>query len=148
MEAEFAALASVGAATLVSLMVSESWTQVKQGFAELFSRGGATDGALRHLEMSQAELMAARMKGDDAEAIAVEAEWRCRLSQLLRSDPTAGAELRHLLHPPGTGSVGPVYNINSGDVRFGSVIQAGQISGAAFHVIPTPCDTHQRENEE
>jgi hypothetical protein len=145
MEAELAALASAGATTLIGLMLSDSWTHAKEGLARLFTRGGATDGTLRHLETSRAELVAASTTGDDVAAVAIEAEWRARLHHLLRSDPTVGEELRRLLEPSGSGSVGPVYNVNSGSVRFGSVIQAGQISGAAFHVMPAP---DERESQE
>lgn len=136
METELTALASAGATTLIGLMVSDSWTKAKAGFARLFARGDAAVSTLLLLETSQADLVAAQAKEDDAKAAAIEAEWRTRLHHLLQSDPAVSAELRHLLYPPGPESVGPVYNIISGGVRFGSVIQAGQVSGAAFHVIP------------
>jgi hypothetical protein len=146
-ETELAILANAGATALIGLMVSDSWAQVKERFARLFARGGATASTLWRLETSQAELMAARAKGDDALASAIEDEWRARLHHLLRSDPTVGEELRDLLNPPA--SVGDVYNVNSGSVRFGSVIQAGQITGAVFHVMPI-LDEHtgKHENEE
>lgn len=151
MESELAALAKAGAATLVGLMVSDSWMQMKEGFARVFARGGMTDNALQHLETSRAELTAAQAKGDGLAAAAIEAQWRTRLHHLLRSDPAAGEDLRCLLHPPGTGPTGvngPVYNANSGRVRFGSVIQAGQISGAVFTITPTPYEAHRRTDTE
>jgi hypothetical protein len=143
MEAELATLASAGATTLVGLMVSDSWKQVKEGFARLFARGDATDGTLRYLETSQAELATAWARGDDVEVAAIEAELRTRLRHVLRSDLTAGEELRRLLHQAGPGPMGSVHNVNRGNVTFGSVIQAGQILGTTFHLTPTP-DEHRQ----
>jgi hypothetical protein len=101
------------------------------------------------LETSRTDFVAAYAKGDDVEVAAIEAEWRTRLWRFLRSDPTLAEELRRLLRPPGPAPVGSVYNVNRGDVRFGSVIQAGQISGAAFHATRAPDEpVGKRENEE
>ncbi len=137
METELAALAQSGAATLVGLMVSDSWTQAKAGFARLFARGGTVDDAVRELESSRDELTMARVRGDDTEAADIESEWRTQLRHLLRSDPAAADELRHLI---GQLSSSTIYNINNGDVRFGSVIQAGHISGGAFGGVPSSSD--------
>jgi hypothetical protein len=146
MEAELAALATSGATALIGLMVSDSWTQVKEGFARLFAHGGATDGPLRELEISRIELLTAHLKGDEAIAAAIEADWRTRLGLFLGSDATAEEELRRLLDPLAPRPAGPVYNVNSGDVQFGSIIQAGQISGRSVHSTPT-ADEHIRRRE-
>lgn len=137
METELAALAQSGAATLVGLMVSDSWAEAKAGFARLFARGGTVDDALRELESSQDELTVAHARGDDTEAADIELEWRSQLRRLLRSDPTATDELRRLI---GRLSSSTIYNINNGDVRFGSVIQAAHISGGAIGGVPSPPD--------
>jgi hypothetical protein len=44
---ELAALANTGATALIGLMVSDSWAQVKVGFARLFTRSAATASTLR-----------------------------------------------------------------------------------------------------
>jgi hypothetical protein len=137
MESELAALASSGATALIGLMVSDSWTQVKEAFARLFAHGGAADGPLRELETSRIELLTAHLEGDHAKAAVIEADWRTRLGLLLGSDATAEDELRRLLDPLACRLPGFVYNVNSGDVQFGSIIQAGQISGTSFHITPT-----------
>lgn len=141
MEAELAALASSGATALIGLMVTDSWTHVKEGFARLFARDGTADGPLQELETSRIELVTAHLERDDGKAAAIEAHWHTRLNLLLRSDATAEDELRRLLDPLASRPAGSVYNLNSGDVHFGSIIQAGQISGAAFHTTPAP-DEH------
>ncbi|MEV5754673.1 hypothetical protein AB0L00_43280 [Actinoallomurus sp. NPDC052308] len=146
MEAELAALATSGATALIGLMVSDSWTQMKEGFARLFAHGGAADGPLRELETSRIELLTAHLEDDHTKAAVIEADWRTRLGLLLGSDATAQDELRRLLDPLASRPAGPVYNVNSGDVQFGSIIQAGQISGTSVHITPT-ADEHIRRRE-
>jgi hypothetical protein len=127
-EAELVALASSGATTLIALMISDSWAQVKEKLARSFGRAGDSEEMLQYLETSRAALMAALARGDDVEAAGIEIEWRARLLHLLRSDPTLTKELRSLPTPP----MGTVYNSISGKVRSGLVIQAGRIYGSTF----------------
>lgn len=148
MEAELATLAEAGATSLVGLMVSDSWAQVKKGFARLLARGDATDSILQKLETARTDFIAAREKNDAAKATAIEDEWRSRLLHCLRSEPKAGDELLRLLCRPEPGPAGPVYNVSSGIVRFGSVIQAGQISGITYHVVPTSDKYENRGDDE
>lgn len=136
MEAELAALAASGATTLIALMVSDTWTQVKERFARAFSRTEDSEDLLRDLEVSRVTLMAALAHGDDEKAAEIKIEWRARLLYLLRSNPTLVEELRSLPTSP----VGAVYNSISGKVRSGLVIQAGRISGSTFH--PARPDDH------
>ncbi|GAA0830865.1 hypothetical protein ACFQVD_07505 [Streptosporangium amethystogenes subsp. fukuiense] len=142
MEAELAALAASGATTLIALMVSDTWTQVKERFARAFSRTGDSEDLLRDLEVSRATLMAALAHGDDEKAAEIEIEWRSRLLYLMRSDPGLIEELRSLPTSP----VGTVYNSISGKVQSGLVIQAGRISGSTFH--PVRPDDHAGESED
>jgi hypothetical protein len=138
MEAELAALAKTGAATLVVLMASDSWAQAKGGFARLFARDRKESTMPERLEMSRAEVVAAHATDDDVQVAVIEARWQSRLGNLLRADPAAAQELRRLLLPAADpGPAGAVRNVSSGNVHFGSVIQAGQISGAVFHVSAT-----------
>lgn len=140
MEAELAVLASSGATALVGLMVSDSWVQVKDGFARLFARLAAEEIPLEELETSRIELVTAHLERDNAKASAIEGRWRTQLELLLRLDATAEDELRRLLEAPASRSADSISNFNSGDVRFGSVIQAGHISGATFHIGPAPSE--------
>ncbi|GAA1788494.1 hypothetical protein [Actinomadura chokoriensis] len=138
MEAELAALASSGATALVGLMVSDSWARVKDGFARMLAKSAPAEAPLEELETSRVELVAAYLEHDDAKVAAIESHWRSRLEILLRSDETSVDALRRLLSAPTPSPVETISNFNSGDTQFGSIIQAGHISGATFHMAPTP----------
>jgi hypothetical protein len=144
METELALLANAGATALVALMVSDSWGHTRGRFARFFARDGGTDGALQRLEASRTEIVAARTKGDDPRATAIQAEWKTRFHEALRAGPEAAEELRRLIHPPTTTRT--VQNIAHGSGHFGTVIQAGEISGASFNLTPAPAD-HIRETK-
>jgi len=137
MDTELAALAKAGAATLVGLMTSDLWTQARDGFARLFARNATASTRTEHLEASRADLAIAHAAGDAAAAALIQAEWQTRIDQLLRAVPATAQELRRLLHIPELGQAPTVHNVSSGNVHFGSVIQAGQISGSVLHVPPT-----------
>lgn len=131
MEAELAQLAASGATSLVGLMVTDAWTQVRGRLARFFARGGADGGeeaASADLERSRDELAAARQAGDTATAEDVRAEWRLRLRRALQADPEAAGELRRLLaelEPAGRdGRVVVVNTINDGTFHQ-PVIQSG-----------------------
>ncbi|MEV3923177.1 hypothetical protein [Actinomadura coerulea] len=129
MEAELSALASAGATALVGLMVSDSWSQAKGALARLFGRHGPADAPLQELEYSRMEILAAYLAHDVSRVEEIGDHWRGRLESLLHADATAEEEVRRLLATRAARSAGSVSNFNSGDVKFGSVIQAGQISG-------------------
>ncbi|MGP9022292.1 ATP-binding protein [Streptomyces sp. BR1] len=140
MEAELTALAVSGATTMVTLMVSDAWTQARGRLARVFSRGGGDDDTGRlvdELQASREELLAARAAGDDEGAADIEEQWRLRIRRMLRADPTAAQELRELLGELGASSRG-VRNELSGVVH-GPSVQAAQIHGGiTFHVQPQP----------
>lgn len=138
MEAELAALASSGANALVGLMVSDSWAQVKNGFVRLLARLAPAEAPLEELETSRIELATAHLEHDDTKAAIIETHWRARLESLLRSDQTAADELRRLIDAPPQRPADSISNFNTGETRFGSIIQAGNISGAIIHIAPTP----------
>lgn len=128
MEAEIVALATSGATTVVGLMASDLWTEVRGRVAALFGRRSESVG--EELELAREELLAAE-DGPGA-AAAAEAEWGNRLRRALAADPTAAAQLRSLLEElaprgeaPGPGAV--VNTINGGSYT-GVVIQAGSVN--------------------
>ncbi|MEU7041316.1 hypothetical protein AB0A77_09665 [Streptomyces varsoviensis] len=132
MEAELAALAASGATTVVGLMASDAWTQAKQRLARFFARGGDESAVDGELELSRAELAAARDESDELTAADIEADWRQRLRRVLRTDPAAAEELRALLAEVGPAEGergGPVHNTVSGSVHNGSVVQGRDFSG-------------------
>jgi hypothetical protein len=142
MNTELAALAEAGASALVALMMSDFWAQAKERFARFFARSPAAGTAGEHLEASRVDLAIARAAGDAAAVAVIQAKWRVRFEELLRSDPAAAPELRQILRAPGLSQPAAVYNISSGNVHFGFVIQAGQISGGAFNVAPASDGPH------
>ncbi|MYV97343.1 hypothetical protein [Streptomyces sp. SID3343] len=134
MESEIAALAASGAITLMGLMVSDAWQQVRARVGRLVSRGGDERVVTAELEATRAELVAAERTGDTAPAMELRTEWELRLRQLLRADPAAAAELRALLADTEglrTGMPAPtsVHNTVSGGTLHGPVIQAGTVTG-------------------
>ncbi|MEV4296013.1 hypothetical protein [Microbispora rosea] len=140
MEAELMTLASSGAATLVGLMISDAWTEVKDGIARMLARGKAIEQVARDLDVSRTELLQADGSKDEQFVAAVEGVWRARLQDLLQAEPALAEDLRRLLMGRGTPEAGPlreVHNMITGGVQYGPVIQAGRISGLAFH-LPKP----------
>lgn len=92
---ELTALASSGATTLIGLMVTDGWQQVRRRFAALF--GHQSTDVDEELERSRNTLVAARQAMDPATAANLEAEWRSRLRQLLADDPGAAIQLHAVL---------------------------------------------------
>ncbi|MFF2353635.1 hypothetical protein ACFVVL_28100 [Kitasatospora sp. NPDC058115] len=133
MEAEIAQLVTTGATTVVGLMATEAWTQVRSRLAGLLGRGRDTAEVSAELEEIRVEVV--RADGDEELVGDQAAELRNRIRRLLRQDPQAGGELRALLEEftPRTTNV-TVYNQTiSGGTHYG-VIQAGRID----HVHQTP----------
>ncbi|WNF25530.1 hypothetical protein RI138_01205 [Streptomyces sp. C11-1] len=132
MEAELMTLAASGATTVVGLMATEAWTQVRGRLARFLSRGEDTDAVDAELEESRAELTAARADADEATAADIEAEWRTRLRRALRANPEAAEELRTLLDElaplqPSAPTVS-VSNSVSGGTQYAPVVQGQNIS--------------------
>lgn len=144
MEAELAGLAASGATTVVGLMASDAWTQVRTRLARFFARDGAEgaqEAAGDDLERSREELAEARQAQDAGTEDDVRAEWRLRLRRMLQADPAAADELRRLLaelapEPPAAGAA-TYYTVNStrGGVFHEAVIQAGSIT---YHGMRPP----------
>ncbi|TLP54777.1 hypothetical protein [Microbispora triticiradicis] len=143
MEPELVALASSGAATLVGLMVSDSWVKVKEGVVRMLARGENAKQMALDLDVSRAELLTAREADDGRLMAGVEEMWRARLCRLIEAYPALAEDLRRLSEAldttPGTGEASNVFNLISGDVRYGPVVQAGRVSGLVFNApFPPP----------
>lgn len=143
MSTEIAELASAGAAALIGLMASDLWDHLKHDLARLVGRATGKQRAAELLETSRNQAAAARAASDEASLAMIQAQWRSRLADWLRSDPAAADDLRRLLIHPAAPPVIAVRNVSRGDVRFGSVVQAGQISGAVYQVITESGDASQ-----
>ncbi|MFG2288075.1 hypothetical protein ACGFOU_18675 [Streptomyces sp. NPDC048595] len=145
MEPELVALATAGATTLVQQMATDGWTAVRGRMAAFLARrrGTADEEAVEgELEVSRADLVAARQDGDQDGVDGVTTAWRLRLQRSLREDPAAAAELRALLDEVAPDrddrtTVQNAYNTISGGVHTAPVIQVGFVSGnSSFHTPP------------
>ncbi|MFG1966077.1 hypothetical protein [Nonomuraea sp. NPDC049028] len=141
MEAELMALAASGASTLVTLMISDAWTQAKDRLAAVLGRTGEEEDVLRELEASRAVLVNALSAGDGARAADVESEWQARLLRLLRVDSSWIGEFQKLSAAPG----GTVYNHITGRVQAGLLIQAGRIERSNFHTPEVTCPANSEQ---
>ncbi|MGW1558524.1 hypothetical protein ACWCQ1_18660 [Streptomyces sp. NPDC002144] len=99
MDAAALALVTTSANSLVSLMTSEVWEQVKGGVAALFRRGRTGgDGPIEdELEESARELRASLESGDQDTQDELRQQWRGKLRRLIRDEPELIAELQSLL---------------------------------------------------
>ncbi|MBR7831301.1 hypothetical protein KDK95_33665 [Actinospica sp. MGRD01-02] len=98
MDAELVALASSGASTLTTLMVTDGWSQGKEKFARLLARHHRGAEAMAgELEGARVQLTTALALGDGDGADEVQIEWRSRLRRMLTEDPQAAPLLEQLL---------------------------------------------------
>ncbi|MFI9052144.1 hypothetical protein [Streptomyces sp. NPDC053427] len=93
-------LGSAGTA-LVGLMVTEAWTQARDGVVALWRRlrPADADAVGRDLDEARTELVEARDEGEagaDTER-ELAGEWQRRLLRVLRDDPSAVDELQRIL---------------------------------------------------
>ncbi|TWF91763.1 hypothetical protein FHX80_1278 [Streptomyces brevispora] len=139
METEFAALAASGATTLVSLMVTDSWTQARELVGRLFSRAGAGSTTFADLDAARATLLATDV-GDAQAAREITDRWHADLYRLLQTASVTRDDLHDVLtslQQLGNTSAArpvPVHNAINGGVQHGPVIQSGRITGLTFHV--------------
>ncbi|MGP4048556.1 hypothetical protein [Streptomyces sp. 2A115] len=144
MDSELAALAASGATTLVSLMVTDSWTHARELVARFLARIGSDATAIADMADARTRLLTA----DDAEheqAInAVRAQWQVRLQQLVETGSVTRGELRLLLtslqqlDATSATQVRTVHNDINGGVQHGPIIQSGRIAGLTFHAHQPP----------
>ncbi|WP_406196700.1 hypothetical protein OH807_10325 [Kitasatospora sp. NBC_01560] len=86
---------TTGATTVVGLMATEAWTQVRSRLAVLFGRGRDTEQVAAELEGIRVEVV--RADGDAEPVGDHTAELRGRIRRLVRQDPGAAAELQAIL---------------------------------------------------
>ncbi|MEU4981682.1 hypothetical protein [Streptomyces sp. NPDC021969] len=136
MEAELIALIGTGATTVVGLMVTDAWGQVKQRVVGLFASEGEPDGVAGELEESRATLVAAGGTAAEEDLRSdVTASMRLRLRRLLEQDPGAAEELRLLVDElaPAARPPGAVHNSITGGRQYGPVVQGHTFTHVAFH---------------
>ncbi|MBT2459665.1 hypothetical protein [Streptomyces sp. ISL-86] len=99
MDPELVALASSAANTVVGLLATDGWEQVRRGVAALWRRVRPEQADIVEAELveARAELLRAREAGEDQAEQDLTAEWRARLRRLLAADPALERDLRELL---------------------------------------------------
>ncbi|MEU2742587.1 hypothetical protein ABZ656_46775 [Streptomyces sp. NPDC007095] len=138
MDSELAALTASGATTLVSLMVTDSWTHARELLRRFLSRSDPGNSTINDLDAARARLLTSESTGHPHGARDTVEQWDAYLRHLLESRAVSGAELRELLTSlqhlqseaarPGT-----VHNNINDGVQHGPVIQSGRITGLTIH---------------
>ncbi|GAA1389224.1 hypothetical protein GCM10009639_16690 [Kitasatospora putterlickiae] len=138
MEAEIAQLVTTGATTVVGLMATEAWTQLRSRLAGVLGRGRDAEEVSAELEEIRVEVV--RADGDAELVDDQAAELRNRIRRLLRQDPEAAGELRSLLEEFTSRATNiTVYsNVVEGGTH-GTVFQVGRI-GRNYQAPPPAHD--------
>ncbi|WJY42164.1 hypothetical protein QT196_35695 [Streptomyces sp. P9-2B-2] len=138
MDSELAALAASGATTLVSLMVTDSWTHARELVGRFLSRAGAEGASVADLDSARARLLALGAVEGTQTTQDITHQLHAYLRHLLQAGATGDdlrallASLQRLANDPGT-RPGTVHNDISGGVQHGPVIQSGQVTGLTLH---------------
>ena len=138
MEAELAMLVGTGATTVVGLMVTDTWDQVKQRLMGLFNRDDETAAVDRELNESRNALIAASGTPDEEGLTTdITALVRLRLRRLLEQDPDAVNEIRLLIEEftsaTGGDATCSVHNSITGGTQHGPVFQGQSFSNLNIH---------------
>ncbi|GAQ57048.1 hypothetical protein [Streptomyces acidiscabies] len=134
MEAELVALAGTGATTIVGLMATEAWDQVRQRVVRLFTRGG--DGSANAMDDELTASRTALVAAPEEETADVTASVRMRLRRLLAENPEAAEELRLLVEeftPVRGDKGGSTYNTINGGIYNSPVVMGGFIGDTTFN---------------
>ncbi|GHE94530.1 hypothetical protein E5082_22120 [Streptomyces griseoluteus] len=143
MDAELAAMAASGATTLVSLMVTDSWTHARALMGRFLARAGADTVAITGLDDARARLLLTGTTADERAASGIAAEWQTRLCGLVEAGVLTGEELSALgaslrRLAAAAGRTATVHNTVSGGTQHGPIVQAGTVTGLAFPPDPSP----------
>ncbi|MFG2156425.1 hypothetical protein [Streptomyces olivaceus] len=143
MEAELMALVGTGATTVVGLMVTDAWEQVRQRVVGLFGSTNETDRTAGELDASRTALLSAGGTADEEGLRSdLTASVRLRLRRLIEEDPGAARELRLLVDEfastAGIEASGSVHNSITGGRQDGPVFQGHTFTNLTFH---TPGET-------
>jgi len=98
-ETDLATLLTSAATTLVKLMTTDSWTEVKAGFVALWQRHHPeqAEAIEADLEASRASAVVGRQDGDGHVEAELAAEWRSRLRRLAEANTELQGEIRRLM---------------------------------------------------
>ncbi|MGY4954779.1 hypothetical protein [Streptomyces nigrescens] len=99
MDPQLTAMAQTASATVVALMATDVWQHTRDGVIALWRRvrPGQAEEVGTELEVTRAEILAARQDGDTLGEQALAGEWQGRLRRLLIADPDIAQELLRVL---------------------------------------------------
>ena len=123
MDAEYAALASAAAMSLITSMTKDGWEGIKATIARLWRREPADRQVHIEaaLEQSRQELVSTEEPLAEATQAELVAEWKAKFRRLLSAYPELAKELADALGigQPHAGGVrfGPVHHLGVGDVN-------------------------------
>jgi hypothetical protein len=94
------ALAGTAGTTLVTLLTTEAWQSVREGFASLWRRAqpDRADAISAELDATRSDLLTAQADGDIDSREELGAEWQGRVRRLLVTHPEEMEALRTLLN--------------------------------------------------
>jgi hypothetical protein len=95
MDGELAFLASSAAATIVTMMTTAAWDQVKARVVALWRRFKPDQADAIEAELTRGHLEIE--SADETVALAINKDWESRLLRLLAADADVAAELRHVV---------------------------------------------------
>lgn len=140
MDSELAVLAVSGATTLVSLMVTDSWTHARELVGRYLARTGAGPDTFDDLQDARTRLLAAEATERERAAHEISRRYGDRLRRLAEADDGGDEALRALLTSLRQLSTSAadrwrtVDNRISGGVQHGPVVQSGTVTGLTFHM--------------
>ncbi|WP_369044378.1 hypothetical protein [Streptomyces sp. Midd1] len=138
MDSELATLTASGAATLVSLMVTDSWTHARELLQRFLSRSDPGNSTITNLDVARARLLDSPSARQPHLARDTAERWDAYLRRLLEAQAVSGTELQALFTglqhlQSDAAEPGTVHNNVSGGVQHGPVIQSGRITGLTIH---------------
>lgn len=119
MGAELSVLASSAATTIVKLMTTDAWDQVKGKMGALWRRYGPEQARDVESDLDRARMEIAG--ADETVALAISREWESRLLRLLAADSAVAAELSRV--------VAELRQIPAGGSARGDIWQSARASG-------------------
>ena len=130
MDTELAALATSSATTIVTLLTTDAWDQVKHKMTVLWRRFKPDQADSIGIELARSRLEI--QNADAATARAITLDWESRLLRLLGADAAVAAELRdavaELRQLSTSQQVRGAVSQNAKDIRNSTVIQiAGDV---------------------
>ncbi|MEU6570113.1 hypothetical protein [Streptomyces parvulus] len=139
MDSELAVLAASGATTLVSLLVTDSWTHARELVGRYLTRTGTDPDTLGDLQDARTRLLAADATARARTAHEISRRYGDRLCRLAEAEEGGDERLHALLtsllqlSASTADSSRSVDNRINGGVQHGPVVQSGTVAGLTYY---------------